>query len=133
MNDARTSYPPKNRLYRASHGGMFLGVCAGVADYFGFDRNVTRLVTAIGGLVFFPTVLVGYIVLGLLLQKAPDGPAAFGPVNDELRRRVRSEPHSVLDSQRYRFRDLDRRLQRLEKYVTSKRFRLEREFDGLKD
>jgi len=38
----------------------------------------------------------------------------------------------VLDSQRYRFRDLDRRLQRLEKYVTSKRFRLEREFDDLK-
>jgi phage shock protein C len=51
----------------------------------------------------------------------------------ELRRRVRSEPHSTLNSQRHRFRELDRRLQKLEKYVTSKRFRLDREFDGLQD
>jgi phage shock protein C len=132
MNEARYAYPPKNRLYRAAHGGMFLGVCAGVADYFGFDRNLTRLVTAIGALIFFPTVLVGYVILGLLLKKAPGAGIEHSTVDEELRRRVRSEPHSVLDSQRYRFRDLDRRLQRLEKYVTSKRFRLEREFDDLK-
>jgi phage shock protein C len=133
MNHAKSTYPPKNRLYRASRGGMFLGVCAGISDYFGFDRDVTRLITAIGGLVFFPTVLIGYFVLGLLLKKAPEGGGPYDDIDNELRRRVRSEPHSVLDSQRFRFRDLDRRLQRLEKYVTSKRFRLEREFDGLRD
>jgi phage shock protein C len=53
--------------------------------------------------------------------------------DDELERRVRAEPHSTLSGVRHRFRDLDARLQRLEKYVTSERFRLDREFAGLKD
>ena len=38
----------------------------------------------------------------------------------------------MLSSTRYRFRDLDTRLQRLEKYVTSNRFQLDREFRHLK-
>jgi phage shock protein C len=39
----------------------------------------------------------------------------------------------MLSSVRYRFRDLDSRLQRLEKYVTSSRFDLDSEFRRLKD
>jgi hypothetical protein len=39
----------------------------------------------------------------------------------------------MLSSVRYRFRDLDSRLQRLEKYVTSSRFALDSEFRRLKD
>jgi phage shock protein C len=46
---------------------------------------------------------------------------------------VRSSPHETLSSVRYRFRDLDARLQRLEKYVTSNRYRLDREFQQLKE
>jgi hypothetical protein len=38
----------------------------------------------------------------------------------------------MLSSVRYRFRDLDVRLQRLEKYVTSNRFQLDSEFRRLK-
>ena len=34
---------------------------------------------------------------------------------------------------RSRFKSLDRRLARLEKYVTSSRYQLDREFDQLKD
>jgi phage shock protein C len=44
---------------------------------------------------------------------------------------VRSNPHSSLSGVRYRFRDLDVRLQRLEKYVTSSRYKLDREFQQL--
>jgi phage shock protein C len=36
-----------------------------------------------------------------------------------------------LSGVRYRFRDLDVRLQRLEKYVTSSRYKLDREFEQL--
>jgi phage shock protein C len=39
----------------------------------------------------------------------------------------------MLSGVRYRFRDLDTRLQRLEKYVTSNRFNLDREFRHLKE
>lgn len=109
-----------------------LGVCAGVADYFGFDRNVVRAVTAVCAF-FFPTTIIAYFILGLVLDQEPEQERIKSSYQSELRRRVRSEPHSTLNSQRHRFRELDRRLQKLEKYVTSKRFRLDREFDGLQD
>lgn len=128
----RNDLPPRSRLQRATEGAKVLGVCAGVADYFGFDRNVVRAVTVIGAL-FFPTTILAYFILGFVLDQEPEQQPKVSPYQSELRRRVRSQPHSTIHSQRHRFRELDRRLQKLEKYVTSKRFRLDREFDGLKD
>jgi phage shock protein C len=124
--------PPRSRLYRATDGAQVLGVCAGIADYFGFDRGVVRAVTAVST-VFFPTVLVAYFILAFVLEKSPEQERSTSTYERELRRRVRSAPQSTLQSQRHRFRELDRRLQRLEKYVTSSRFRLDREFDGLRE
>ena len=123
----------RNRLYRDRDNGMIFGVCAGLADYFGFDVKVTRICVAVGGLFFFPTVIVIYVILGLLLDPTPELSRDRAGEDSELRRRVRSEPHTTLRSVRYRFRELDRRLQRLEKYVTSRKYKLDRELDGLKD
>lgn len=125
--------PPRRRLHRVSEGAKLLGVCAGFADYFGFDRNIVRAVTLVCALFFFPTIVVGYFILGLVLDVEPHHEGRTTPFQSELRRRVRSAPQSTLHSQRHRFRELDRRLQKLEKYVTSKRFHLDREFDGLKE
>lgn len=125
-------YAPRNRLHR-SRDGMFLGVCAGIAEYFGMKTGMVRILTLIGALVFFPTVPIAYLILAILLTRAP-APRRLGThEQEELRRNVRADPHSILDNQRYRFRELDRRLQRLEKYVTSSRFRLEKEFAKLED
>ena len=52
---------------------------------------------------------------------------------DPLRRHVRSDPHEMLSAARYRFNEIELRLQRLEKYVTSNRFQLDREFRRLKN
>jgi phage shock protein C len=122
-------------LLRDSENGVLFGVCAGLADYFGFDVKLTRICVALGGFFFFPTVPIIYVILGLLLDEAPDAPKTRERRREdpELRRRVRSEPHATLRSVRYRFRELDRRMQRLEKYVTSKKFNLQREIDGLRD
>jgi phage shock protein C len=124
---------PRYRLYRDRDNAIFFGVCAGLADYFGFNRKATRICVAVGGLFFFPTVLFVYVILGLVLDAAPSTPPDRFSMDAEVRRRVRSEPPATLRSVRHRYRELDRRLQRLEKYVTSKRYNLEREFDGLKD
>lgn len=123
----------RNRLYRDRENGMLFGVCAGLADYFGFDLKLTRILVAIGSLIFFPAGLVIYVILGLLLDPAPQEPRERSVEDDELRRRVRAEPHATLRSVRHRFRELDRRLQRLERHVTSRKFNLERELDGLRD
>jgi phage shock protein C len=112
---------------------MCLGVCAGFADYFGFDPSLTRIITAIAAFIFFPLVIVVYFLLGLLLEKEPLASRKHTRDDDVLRRRVRGEPHATLSSIRHRFRELDRRMQKLEQHVTSKRFRLDQEFDGLRD
>ena len=128
----RKDLPPRSRLKRSTDDAKVLGICAGIADYFGFDPNVVRAVTAVCAF-FFPTTIVAYFILGMVLDQEPKTDKEKSPYASELRRRVRSEPHSTMHSQRHRFRELDRRLQRLEKYVTSKRFRLDREFNGLQD
>ena len=122
------------RLYQNRDKGLICGVCAGVADYFGFDLTVTRVLTALS-LLFFPLLtLIAYFVLALLLPKRPRG--LGGPTDreaDALQRQVRSAPHATLDSARHRFREMEARLQRMEKYLTSSRFKLDREFEALKD
>jgi phage shock protein C len=119
------------RLYRNRNRAVLFGVCAGVADYFGFNVSATRVLVIIGSFVSFPLIPVAYVVLGFLL---PTKPAELeDPVSEPVTRRVRSDPHQTLGNVRYRFRELDARLQRLEKYVTSNRFKLDREFRQLKD
>jgi phage shock protein C len=121
-----------NRLYRNPRRGMVFGVCAGIADYFGFDLTVTRVIVVIAAIFSLPIVFVAYLLLGLLLPRRPLAPEGFDQV-DPVQRQVRSSPHDTLSGVRYRFRDLDARLQRLEKYVTSNRYKLDREFRQLKD
>jgi phage shock protein C len=122
------------RLYQDRESGVIFGVCTGIADYFGFDVMLTRIAAAVSLFFFtFPT-FVAYILLALLLPKKPR--ALYGPADperEELRRQVRSSPHSTLDSARHRFREIEERIQRMEKYLTSSRFKLDREFEALKD
>lgn len=122
-----TEHRRPNRLYRNPRRGMIFGVCAGLADYFAFDVKVTRILTVVA-MFAFPLVWIAYMVLGLTLPIKPES-----DVYDPVQRQVRSDPHDMLSGVRYRFRDLDSRLQRLEKYVTSSRFELDSEFRRLKD
>lgn len=132
MNETRE--PGPRRLYQDRENRLVCGVCAGVADYFGFDLTVTRMIVLAGLIFFLPTVLIGYIALALILPKKS---RRLDELRDEasssLQRSVRSSPQGTLDHIRHRFRELDGRLQRLEKYMTSKRFELDREFEALKD
>ena len=124
-----------NRLYRNSEKGMVFGVCAGLADYFGFDVTIVRVLVVLGTLFFpGPLVIVGYLIMALLLPKAA-GPArtALDDSDEKVWRSIRAEPHATLGSLRHRYRELESRLQRLEKYVTSERYQLDREFERLRD
>ena len=121
----------ERRFYRNADKAMLGGVCAGIADYFGFNLCVTRLLVVIA---FFtmPVTLIGYLALVLLVPSlsAAERPR---PVDPEFHRAMRSSPSQTMSDVRSRFKSLDRRLARLEKYVTSSRYQLDREFDRLKD
>lgn len=131
-NHRRNEDLRRDKLYRNGEDGMIAGVCAGLADFFGFDLTLTRVIVVIGAFLF-PTLIVVYVILALLVPRRPTGRRPSSPHEEVLQRQVRAEPHATLATVRHRFREFDQRLQRLEKYVTSKRFRLDREFEGLKD
>lgn len=117
------------RLYRDSERGMIFGVCAGVADYFGFRRAAVRWVTIILTL-FLPMTAVVYLALAILLPRKPR--ELYKDSEDEMFwRSVRVEPHTTFARVRHRFRELDARVQRVERYVTSSRFKLDRDFRDL--
>jgi phage shock protein C len=117
------------RLYRDSERGMLFGVCAGVADYFGFRRAAVRWVTIILTL-FLPMTILVYLALAILLPRKPR--ALYKDSEDEkFWRSVRVEPSTTFARVRHRFRELDARVQRVERYVTSSRFKLDRDFRDL--
>ena len=123
-----------NRLYRNADRGLVFGVCAGLADYFGFDVTIVRVLVVLGTLFFpGPLVPVGYVVMALLLPKDPRPAGHVGAGDDDIARRIRAQPQSTLGSVKHRYRELEMRLQRLEKYVTSDRYDLDREFERLRD
>jgi phage shock protein C len=118
------------RLYRDPKGGKLLGVCKGLADYFGFDVTGTRIVTLISLVFFLPATLLVYFGLGILLPRRDEFDRGNGELTD-FDRELRASPQATLSGVRHRFRELDLKLQRMERYVTSPRFQLDREFRDL--
>lgn len=121
---------PRRRFYRNSERGMIAGVCAGIADYFGFNLCATRVLTFLLFLTFTPLTLIAYVGCVLLVPSDKNlwREASGDP---EFRREMRSDPGRSLAEVRRRFQSLDSRLARLERYVTSSRFNLDQEFRNL--
>jgi phage shock protein C len=117
-----------HRLYRDKENAMLAGVCAGIADYFGFNRKGTRVVTVLLALLppFFAFVVISYLVLAIVL---PVKPVALYENQEqaEFWRGVSNAPSDVFGSLRHRFRELNLRLERMEAFITSKEFEIDRE------
>ena len=118
--------PRGNRFYRSSDKAILGGVCAGVAEYFGFNLKATRFLCFLGFLFAMPMMILAYVVAVLLIPARPSRQK-----NPEFRRSVRSAPRQTMSDIRGRFKSLDRRLARLERHVTSSRYQLDREFRDL--
>lgn len=126
MNDF---YKKKNphRLYRDKENAMLAGVCAGIAEYAGLNVKGTRIVCALLCLTpMLAFMVISYIVLAIVL---PAKPANLYETTEqaEFWRGVSNAPSDVFGSLRHRFRELNLRLERMEAYVTSKEFEIDRE------
>ncbi len=121
--------PSPTRLYRDPANGKIGGVCAGLAEYFGFDLALTRILTVVA-LFLFPATMFAYVVLWFLLPVKPQQLYSSEDARD-FWRGVRVSPQATLSDVRHRFRAADARLQRMERYVTSRDFQLDREFQDL--
>lgn len=119
-----------SRLYRIPQEGRVMGVCAGIADYFGVEPWVIRLGTFFSLVFFTLPTFIGYFLLGMFLPVAPE--ERYKKEEDaEFWRGVRVDPNQTFAALRHRFKELEQRLRGLEAYVTSREFRLKREFEDL--
>ena len=127
MNDF---YKRKNphRLFRDKKHAMLAGVCAGIAEYAGLNRKGVRLVTLLLMLVppFFAFIVISYIVLAIVLPQKPDD-LYETEEQAEFWRGVSNAPADVFGSLRHRFRELNLRLEKMEAFVTSREFEIDRE------
>jgi len=120
----------RRRFFRNAEKAWIGGVCAGIADYFGFNLRVTRLLAVVAFVVLGPIVLLAYF--GTVLLVPSDRHEVRREQRDPaFRQALRSDPARTLSDVRRRFQSLDNRLARLERYVTSSRYKLDQEFRKL--
>ena len=120
------------RFYRDRRNGKLMGVCAGLADYFGWNVTFTRILAIIALVWFNGLTLIVYLVLGFMLPTKPEQLYDWD-TDEEYWRSVRRSAGDTFRDSRHRFRELDMKLQRMEGYVTSSRYDLDRKFRDLED
>jgi len=137
------------RLYRDADRAMLGGVCAGLADYLGFNLRVTRILAFIAFLTAMPIAVISYLAAVFLIpstsnndyeieserifvrrRKSRSTRRSRKEARKEQREAEKSKPTAAADIDR-RCRTLDERLVRLEKHVTSRRFQLDQELSRL--
>jgi phage shock protein C len=148
-------------LHRDPTKGKIAGVCAGIAEYFGMEIWLVRILTLTGFFLLAPPFFfVGYIAAWFILEEKPHG-LSTKPSNDEYATKtphsrsqgkgwhnvskeevekvvVKSKvwqagepPKQVFMDIKQRFAKNESRLRKMETYVTSSEFQLNRELSKL--
>ncbi|MGF1690693.1 envelope stress response membrane protein PspC [Photobacterium kagoshimensis] len=124
-------------LYRDPKNGKLGGVCAGVAEYFGLEVWLVRILTVSAfllGLGF--VVLVAYVAACLILDKMPEDRSQQQYVYKEHNVKQKSwqaglPPEQVLHNVELELDDIEKNVRDIEAYVTSSTFNVQREFKNL--
>ncbi len=135
MRNNEYSRPPNpHRLYRNKLNGVLCGVCAGFADYFNIDVILVRIGWFVSIFILGPISIIAYFVACLFMPvRNRDMRTNLRPDEDAFWRAVEKHPSTTFSNLRYQFRDMDDRLADLERSVTSKEWKLRREFRDLEN
>ena len=132
----RNSDGTLSSMRRYPEEGWVAGVCAGVADYFGWSTKVIRVLVILALLFsgFFPVGIV-YLALWYLMEPA-DAPAGYGSTAGGSGAAPRpgsggGTPTMSPGDAKARFEKLDRRLQQIEASVMHDELELRRQFKDL--
>lgn len=155
MND--NNYKRKE-LFRDTSNGKVAGVCAGLADYFGWEVWLVRVVVISGVIFQFWFILILYFAALLVLNKKPltqsnsttsnnrdfqskhnssyrsDNSNDPGNVSIKVKTRIwqaGEPPKQALHDIHSKFKVLEQKLIKMEGYVTSSEFMLNREINRL--
>ncbi|HEJ2472807.1 TPA: envelope stress response membrane protein PspC [Vibrio cholerae] len=127
----------KRELYRDPYNGKIAGVCAGLANYFGLEVWLVRILVitaALLGGTFL--VLVAYVAMALILEKLPK--QYREDIRSQQEHTLKSKPWAQGQAPKELLHTLDRdlsqvesRIRSVEAYVTSEAFKVNREFRKL--
>ncbi len=140
------------QLYRDPRNGKIAGVCAGLADYFGWETWLVRILVVSATLLGMEFFIVVYIAGWFILDKKPGTEeksfesikSGFKkdshdeePVNDEpikVKAKIWQSgepPRQAFHDIRRKFKNLEHQLRTIERYVTSSEFTVSREINKL--
>ena len=129
---------PNKKLRRNKIDGQIGGVCSGVGDYFGLDHTIVRIAAVIS--LFMTAGNSLWVYFGLWIFIPSDKRAPYRREYREARkarRQYRDNPEAPIVATsnfkdvKSKFRSLETRLQDLERSITSKEWKLRRDFRDL--
>jgi len=123
---------PRTRFYRDKRHGKVMGICAGIADYTGFDVTLVRICMIAALFLSSGSIIPIYFVAGWISPSKPRELENYDTEDRQFWQGVRASPARTARDIRSRFRDLDRRLADIESYVTSENRTLAREIEQLR-
>lgn len=59
------------KLYLSNKDKKIEGVCGGLAEYFGIDSTIIRIIAVLLAISSFGTALVAYIICCIIIPKKP--------------------------------------------------------------
>jgi phage shock protein C len=121
----------RTRFYRDKRNGKLLGVCAGIADYTGFDVSLIRVCFLAAMFMSGGGVLPFYFIAAMVTPTKPISLERVDREETQFWQGVRASPARAARDIRSRFKDIDRRLADIESYVTTENRSLAREIDAL--
>src|SRR5438445_6798160 len=122
----------RTRFYRDKRNGKFMGVCAGIADYTGFDVSLVRVAFLAALFMSGGSIMPFYFIIGWVSPTKPEVLERVDVEEKQFWQGVRASPTRAARDIRSRFKDIDRRLADIESYVTTEHRSLAREIDQLR-
>ena len=124
--------PSRTRFYKDKRNGKVMGVCAGIADYTGFDVTLVRIIFIASVLMGSGMPLLLYLVAGMVAQDKPSALRSSDPEEQLFWQGVRQSPARTARDIRSTLRSIDRRLGDIESYVLTENRSLAREIEQLR-
>jgi len=145
------SHKSRGELYRDPSRAKIGGVCAGLADYLGWESWLVRILVVSGVLFGMPFLVMIYVAAWFILDKKPvllrdqhgdyqkeNAKKTAGRDSFDTSIKVKARiwqagepPKQAFHDIRRKFNALEKELRKIESYVTSTEFTISREINKL--
>jgi phage shock protein C len=122
----------RTRFYRDKRNGKLFGVCAGIADYTGFDVSLVRICFLAAMFMSGGGILPFYFIAALVTPTKPVSLERVDREEQQFWQGVRASPARATRDISSRMKDIDRRLADIESYVTTENRTLAQEIEQLR-